>query len=115
MTAAYVGLISYINKVLVSKKQRNMRVVMEQIFEKHLKRITEIEINTYKSFWIYPNYFLSNKGFIGINNITILIKDVVTTDEKTLASTFNKHYINIVEISSGKSLKNHFKNVTWQK
>ena len=115
MTAAYVGLISYINKVLVSKKQRNMRVVMEQIFEKHLKRITEIEINTSKSFWIYPNYFLSNKGFIGINNITILIKDVVTTDEKTLASTFNKHYINIVEISSGKSLKKHFKNVTWQK
>ena len=115
MTAAYVGLISYINKVLVSKKQRNMRVVMEQIFEKHLKRITEIEINTYKSFWIYPNYFLSNKGFIGINNITLLIKDVVTTDEKTLASTFSKHYINIVEISSGKSLKKHFKNVTWKK
>ena len=26
--------------------------------------------------------------------------DVVTTDEKTVASTFNKHYINIVEIIS---------------
>ena len=32
-------------------------------------------------------------------------KNVVTADEKTLASTFNKHYINIVEISSGKTPK----------
>ena len=32
--------------------------------------------------------------------------NVVTTDEKTLASTFNKHYINIVEISIGKPPKN---------
>ena len=41
--------------------------------------------------------------------------NAVTTDKKTLASTFNKHYINIVELSSGKLPKNlskmsHFKN-----
>ena len=32
--------------------------------------------------------------------------NVAATDEKTLASTFNKHYINIVEISSGIPPKN---------
>ena len=36
-------------------------------------------------------------------------RDVVTTDEKTLASTFNKHYINFLEISSGKFQKNFSK------
>ena len=30
----------------------------------------------------------------------------VTTDKKNTSSTFNKHYINIEEISSGKPLKN---------
>ena len=33
-------------------------------------------------------------------------KKAVTTDEKTLAGTFNKHYINIVDMSSEKTPKN---------
>ena len=44
--------------------------------------------------------------FIGINDITLVENDVVTTDEKALASTFNKHYINILDISSGRPQKN---------
>ena len=51
-------------------------------------------------FWKFIKPFLTDKCFIGSNDITLVENDVVTTDEKTLASTFNKHYINIVEISS---------------
>ena len=74
--------------------------------KKHLKSITEKGINTNKSFWKFIKPFLTNKGFIGSNDIILVENNVVTNDEKTLASTFNKHYINIVEISSGKPSKN---------
>ena len=57
-------------------------------------------------FWKFIKPFLTDKCFIGSNDITLVENDVVTTHEKTLASTFNKHCINIVEISSGKPLKN---------
>ena len=57
-------------------------------------------------FWKFIKPFLTDKRFIGSKDITLVENGVVTTDEKTLASTFNKHCINIVEISSGKPLKN---------
>ena len=73
--------------------------------KKHLKSITEKGINNIKSFWKFIKPFLTSKGFIGSNVITLVKINVVTTGKK-LASTFNKHYINIVEISSGKTQKN---------
>ena len=89
------------------KKQRNICVSLRRkSLKKHLKSITEKEINNNKSFWKFIKLFLTNKGFIGSNDITHMENDVVTADRKTLASTFNKHYINIVEISSGKPTKN---------
>ena len=53
--------------------------------------------------------FLTNKGFIGSKDITLVENHFVTTNEKTFASTFNKHYINIVEISSAKPPKSFSK------
>ena len=67
--------------------------------------MTEKEINTSKRFWKFIKPFLTNKGFIGRDNITLVKKKAVTTDEKTLAGTFNKHYINIVDMSSEKTPK----------
>ena len=78
-----------------------------------MKSITEKGINTNKSFWKFIKPFLTNKGFTGSNDITLVENNVAATDEKTLASTFNKHYINIVEISSGIPPQKSFKNVTW--
>ena len=63
-------------------------------------------INKNKRFSKFIKYFLTNKGFIGSKDTTLVENNVVTTDEKTIASTFNKRYINIVEISSGKPTKN---------
>ena len=71
-----------------------------------MKSMTEKEINTSKRFWKFIKPFLTNKGFIGRDNITLVKKKAVTTDEKTLAGTFNKHYINIVDMSREKTPKN---------
>ena len=71
-----------------------------------MKSITEKGISTDKSFWKFIKPFLTNKSFIGSNDITLVENNVVKNDEKILASTFNKHYINIVEISCGKPQKN---------
>ena len=89
-----------IENVLAYKKQINICMSLQRkSLKKHLKSITaEKGINTTnKSFWKFIKPFLINKGSIGSNDITLVEKNVVTIDEKTLASTFNKHYINIVD------------------
>ena len=99
--------------VLAYKKQRNICVSLRRkSLKKHLKSITEEGLNKNKSFLKFIKPFLANKGFIGSNDINLVENDVVTTDKKTLASTFNKHYINIMDISSGKPPLKFFKNVT---
>ena len=75
--------------VLPYKKQRNICVSLRRkSLKKHLRSITEKGINNNKSFWKFIKPFLTNKGFIGSNNIILVDNDVVTTDEKTLTSTF---------------------------
>ena len=63
-------------------------------------------INNNKRFSKFIKSFLTNKGFIGSKDTTLAENNVVATDEKIIACTFNKRYINIVEISSGKPTKN---------
>ena len=78
--------------VLPYKKQRNICVSLRRkSLKKHLKSVAEKGINNNKSNWKFIKSFLTNKDFIGSNDITLLDNDVVTADEKTLASTFNKH------------------------
>ena len=94
--------------VLAYKKTRNIYVSLcRKSLKKHLKSVTEKGINN-DSFWKFIKPFLTNKGFIGSNDITLVENDVSTTDEKAPASTFDKHYVNIAEIS-GKPSKNLFK------
>ena len=72
------------------KKQRYICISLrKKSLKKHLKRVTEKGINTKKSFWKFLKPFLTKKGFIGSKYITLVENDVVTTDEKTLPSTFN--------------------------
>ena len=93
--------------VLAYKKQRNICVSLRRKYlKKHFKSIMEKGINNNKSFRKFITPFLTNKGFIGSNDATLVENDVVTTDEKTIVSTVNKHNNNIVEISSRKSPKN---------
>ena len=92
--------------VLAYKKQRNICVSLRRkSLEKHLKSITEKGINSNKGFWKFIKPFLTSKDFTGSNDRTLAENNIVTTDEKTLASTFNKNYIDIVEIRRGKHPK----------
>ena len=42
---------------------------------------------------------MANKSMIGSNEITLIDRKNVVTDECDISETFNKHYINIVEKS----------------
>ena len=55
-----------------------------------------------KKFWSTVKPFLSSKGFIHNNDITIEINNKTIKDKSELAQTFNSHYINIVESTIGK-------------
>ena len=45
--------------------------------------------------------FLTNKGGLSRNDILLVKDDKIITEDRELAETFNVHYINIVEKSSG--------------
>ena len=59
--------------------------------------------------------FLTNKGFTGNNNITLIHQNKIISDEKQLTKLFNSYYINIVEKSSDtKTFGINFKNTSIQ-
>ena len=66
-----------------------------------MDKISEKGIQTNKSFWNFIKPFMTKKGMIASNNITLTEGENVITDEYKISQTFNKH-INIVEKSCGK-------------
>ena len=54
-----------------------------------------------KKFWNTVKPFLTYKGFLTNDNISIKVRDDLVTDKPKLANLFNLHYINIVENTSG--------------
>ena len=80
------------------KKQRNKCVLLrKKCIKNYFSKVTESGINTNKEFWKIIKPFLTNKGFLSGNEITIIENDEVITEEKILAEKFNNHYTNIVE------------------
>ena len=66
-----------------------------------LNNITKTGIIANKNFWTFTQPFLTNKGFLENKDITLIEGNKIITSERELAKTFNEHYINIVEKSSG--------------
>ena len=59
--------------------------------------------------------FLTNKGFTGNNDITLIHQNKIISDEKQLTKLLNSYYINIVEKSSDtKTFGINFKNTSVQ-
>ena len=80
-----------------------------------LKKLTEKGLTTNKSFWKFMKPFLTNKGFIGNNDITLIHKNKIISDEIQLTKLFNSYYINIVENSSDtkpKAFGPNFENIS---
>ena len=83
------------------KKQRNFCVSLRRkCMKNYLKKLTEKGLTTNKSFWKFMKPFLTNKGFTGNNDITLIHQNKMISDEKQLTKLFNSYYINIVEKSS---------------
>ena len=84
------------------KKQRNKCVkIRRKIIKRYINKVSDKGIETNKSFWNFIKPFMTNKGMIASNDITLTEGKNVITDEYEISQTFNKHYINIVAISCG--------------
>ena len=84
------------------KKQRNKCVKIRRTsIIRYMYKTSEKGIETNKSFWNFIKPFMTNKGMIASNVITLIEGKNVITDEYEISQTFNRHYINIVEKSCG--------------
>ena len=63
---------------------------------------------TNRSFWNFVKPFLTNKSWHAQNDIMLIDSGKVIVEESDLVETFNNHYINIVEESSGEKLSTLF-------
>ena len=67
-----------------------------------MDKISEKGIKTNKSFLNFIKPFMTNKGMIANKDMTLIDgKNVITDISHKISQIFNKHYINIVEKSSG--------------
>ena len=84
------------------KRQRNLFLSLRhKAIKQYFSNITSKGIVTNKEFWKTIKPFLTNKGCLENSDIMLINDDEMVADDKTLAKTFNEHYINIVERSSG--------------
>ena len=82
------------------KKQRNKCVkIRRKSIKRYMDKVSEKGMETNKSFWNFIKPFMTNKGMVASNDITLIEGKNVITDEYEISQTFNKHYINIAEKS----------------
>ena len=87
---------------LAYKKAKNLCNSLNKKAKKaYFEKATENGIMGSEKFWITVKLFLSSKGFIHNNDITIEINNKIIEDKSELAKTFNSHYINIVKSTTG--------------
>ena len=84
------------------KKQRNFCVnLRRKAIKEHLNKVTDNGIMTNKNFWQTVKPFITNKNTLTNNTIMLNHSGSIITEEEKIANTFNNHYINIVEKSTG--------------
>ena len=66
-----------------------------------MDKVSEKGIETNISSWNFIKPFMTNKGMVTSNDITLIKGKNAITDEYEISHTFSKHYINIVEKSCG--------------
>ena len=71
-----------------------------KVIKQYFSNINSKGIVTNKEFCKTIKPFLTNKGLEN-SDIMLINDDEMVTDDKTLAKTFNNHYIDIVKRSSG--------------
>ena len=85
------------------KKQRNRCIALrKKAIKNHFKKVTSDGLMSNKAFWDLVKPFLSNKGGMTGNEISLVNDDRIVTDDLELCEVYNDYYINIVENISGK-------------
>ena len=94
------------------KRQPNLSVSLRRkAIKQYFSNITSKGIVINKEFWKTIRPFLTSKGCLENIDIMLINDPDMITDYKTLTKTFNEHYINRVERSSGlKPVKMKFEN-----
>ena len=88
--------------VLDYKKAKNTSNNLSKFAKKfNFNKVTSKSFVSNNAFWNTLKPFLTNKGFLTNENITVKHKDKIVTDNSKLAHLFNNYYINIVENTSG--------------
>ena len=88
---------------LAYKKAKNLcNSLNKKAKNTYFEKATENGVMGSEKFWSTVKTFLSSKGFIYNNDITIEIDSKIIEDKSELAKTFNSHYINIVKSTTGK-------------
>ena len=80
----------------------NYSLKTEKRNKNYFEKATENGIMGSKKFWSTVKSFLSSKGFIHNNDITIEIDNKIIEDKSEIAKTFNSHYIKILKSTTGK-------------
>ena len=84
------------------KNQRNKCVkIRRKSIKRYMDKVSEKGIKTNKSIWNFVKLFMTNKGMVARNDITLIEGENVIIDEYEISQAFNKYYINIVEKSCG--------------
>ena len=68
----------------------------------YFKRATADGVMSNGKFWNTVKPFLTSKGFLQNDNMSIDINGNIVEDEQKLTKEFNLHYINIAKTDSGK-------------
>ena len=77
------------------KKQRNFFVnLLRNAKKDYFQKLNIKDLTDNKKLWKIVKPFFSNKG-LSSNKLTLREKDVLITDEKTLATLMNKYFVNI--------------------
>ena len=103
------------NKIAYIKQINFCVSLRRKCMKNYLKKLTEKGLTTNKGFWKFMKPFLTNKGFTGNNDITLIHQNKIISYEKQLTKLFNSYYINIVEKSSDtKTFGTNFENTSVQ-
>ena len=68
----------------------------------YIENITKSGVMPNKTFWRTVRSFLTNKGILIDNEISLIHNDKTIRDEKEVAETLNQAHINILEHTTGK-------------
>ena len=82
-----------------TKKKKNICLKAKKGY---FNKVTADEVMSKRKFWNTVKPFLTSKGFLHNDNISIDINGNIVEDEQKLTKEFNSYYINIAETTSDK-------------